>query len=151
MAEDPATEGAQEEIDDYREPAWHEAPWVLAAIVAVLVILALIFVFSRAAATGEGGPEQTPEVEKVVLGTWKSYGAGAEFRVIFRTRNRFELRSVTNYSVLGDWETVDDERIAATVDWRDYSGTWYFEPITSDQMRVQVAELGYDLTFYKVR
>jgi hypothetical protein len=149
MAEEGAPD-RPEEVDDYHEPAWHQAPWVLVAIIAVLVVLALAFIYLRQARAGEALPGPPRNVRAAGPGTWKAYGQEKELRIIFRTGGRYELRTVENYSIVGPWWVTEEGQIAAEVDWREYYGIWYFTPVSADQMTVEVPELGYDLTFYKV-
>ena len=135
---------------DSDHPAWHNAPWTLAAIIGVLVVLALVFIYFRAASTGESIPGSPGNVEHSAPGTWKSYGAPAELRIVFQSGGRYELRTVQNYTIVGPWRVGDGGTIEAEVDWRDYTGTWYFQPVSVDQMELEVPELDYELTFHKV-
>jgi hypothetical protein len=136
--------------DAEHHPAWHNAPWALALFIGLLVVLALIFVYFQAAATGETIAGSPGNVEHSAPGTWKSYGPDAELTIIFQQGGRYELRTVQSYTIVGPWEVGDEGVIEVEVDWRDYTGTWYFEPVSVDQMDVKVAELGYDLVFHKV-
>ena len=74
-----------------------------------------------------------------------------EMRIVFMPNGTYELRNLQGYIVVGEWETTEDGLAEVPVSWRDYEGVWYFEPLSKDELHLEVPELDTDRIFYRTQ
>jgi hypothetical protein len=135
------------------DSAWRSSPPALLgvlAVIGVLIVVALIFYFLNAAAQGEDSTRVPANVEEMVPGVWRATDKETELEITFG-HDEYQVTNFQGYSTFGSWSVNADDLVAVPIEWRDYEGVWLFEPVTANEMRLEVEELGWDLTFKKVQ
>jgi hypothetical protein len=133
-------------------PAWRSSPPALLGVLAmigVLIIVALIFYFLNAAAEGEDSTRVPANVETMVPGVWRSTDGENQLEITFG-HDDYQVTTFQGYNTFGTWSVNAEDLVVVPIEWRDYEGVWLFEPVTANEMHLEVEELGWDRTFQKV-
>ena len=150
---DPAAPPEQPDPTEYEAKPPRKAPLLagVLVVIVILVLVGLILYFLNAAATGEDITHPPANVESMVPGVWRASDDGTDLQITFSSTGEYELTGFRGaYETVGNWSVTDEDLVQVLVNWRDYQGIWYMEPISATKLHLEVDDLDWDLTFQKV-
>ena len=115
-------------------------------MVLALLLLGLWFLTSN---DREQGPLDgwSARIKNDIPGQW--VGETSPSQVIFTPQGEYQIINFQGQTVLGDYTITSDDLVEVPLRFRNYSGTWYFEPIEGGALRLEVEELDYYETFHR--
>lgn len=133
---------------DISDDANERRPWVVIVLLVLIVIgvAAAGFVLLKNVDTQ---PDTAEEIESAVVGVWETSDSPEPVTIEFAGTGEYAIRNFQGSVIVGTWVVTDDGLIEAPVAYRNYQGTWYFEPVSSAELHLEVTELEIDWTFSK--
>jgi hypothetical protein len=94
-------------------------------------------------------PETADDIASAAIGVWVTEDSPEDVTIEFTSNNEYGIRNFQGRVIDGTWTVTEDGLIEAPVAYHSYQGTWYFEPVSAEELHLEVPELEIDWSFHK--
>lgn len=120
-------------------------PWVIIVFLVIIVVGVAVAAFVSLRNV-EKAPTTSEDIAAAAIGVWVTDDSPEAVTIEFTSSNEYGIRNFQGTTILGTWTVNDDGLIEAPVAYRSYEGTWYFDPVSADELHLEVSELEIDWT-----